>query len=55
MNDAIELQCFNRDALPKWSSLFRNSRNTGCDSNSDRIFFVVLYMHFSTMPTKRVH
>jgi hypothetical protein len=55
MNNATELQCFNRDALPKWSSLFRNLRSTGCDSNFDRIFFVILYMHFSSMSTKRVH
>ena len=54
-NNAIELQCFNKDVLLEWSSLFRNSRSTGCDSNFIRIFFNILYMHFSSMPTKRVH
>ena len=38
MIDAIDLECFNRDVSPEWSSLFRNSRSTGCDSNFDIIF-----------------
>ena len=35
MIDAIDLQCFSRDVVLEGSTLFRNSRSTGCDSNFD--------------------
>jgi hypothetical protein len=35
MIDVIDLQWFNKDALPTWNNLFRISWNIGCDSNFD--------------------